>query len=370
MKRVCVTKLVLCISFVAFASIPEDYYNTLPGKSGAALKTALHKIICNDTTGYLLYGPGAGHTWEGFYSTDRNRADNSVIDMYSNEIRYYPNPNPSFASFGQLIQIEHSLPKSWWGGYEWAAYKDLNQLYPSDGSTNNAKSNYPLGQVSGTVYFDNGVSKIGNAVYPAYSGRVFEPADEYKGDFARSYFYMATAYENYSAYWNSPMMNKNKYPVFNQWATDLLLSWHRQDPVSSKESSRTNVVYSFQQNRNPFIDYPELVEYIWGNNVGTVWNLTTTNMNPFLEIFDFKYTTGNPCFTVISETDIAISYSIYTVNGQKIIQDKSFTNTETQFSYLTSGIYLIEINSINSNFKQVFKFIYPEPGSIGCVLIK
>lgn len=186
----------LILSISSFASIPPGYYNSASGKSGAELKTALHQIICNDTINYLSYGSGAGHTWEGFYYTDRNTTDNSVVDMYSSILRYFPNPNPTFASMGNDVHIEHSFPKSWWRSLETAPYKDLHHLYPADGSTNISKSNYPLGEVTGAVTLDNGVSKMGYSNYEDYTGKVFEPADEYKGDFARSYFYMVTAYQN------------------------------------------------------------------------------------------------------------------------------------------------------------------------------
>lgn len=248
------------------AVVPAGYYQSAEGKNGAELKTILHQIIANDTTGNLSLGSGAGRTWEAFYSTDRDMTTNAVIDMYSPEIRYFPSPNPDFASFGQDVHIEHSLPRSWWGGStSVAANTDLHHLFPADGVTNNAKSNHPLGVVTGTLFFDNGVSKVGNGNYPGYTNRVFEPADEYKGDFARAYLYIATAYQNYSGAWNSPMMDNNTYPVFNNWAIHLLLQWHRQDPVSVKETTRNNVVYSFQNNRNPYIDYPQLAEHVWGN---------------------------------------------------------------------------------------------------------
>jgi len=87
---------------------------------------------------------------------------------------------------------------------------------------------------------------------------------------------MATAYEHYKNVWNSTkpenMMENNSYPVFKQWAINLLLQWSRQDPVSDKERTRNEQVFLIQGNRNPFIDYPELVEYIWGDSVGCVWN--------------------------------------------------------------------------------------------------
>ena len=147
------------------------------------------------------YGGGAGKTWEGFYHTDQKEGG-VVWDMYSDVVRYY-NGYLAVAS----MNIEHSLPKSWWGGTQNAAYKDLFHLYPSDATANNRKNNYPMGVVSGSGTFSNGVSKVGsNTAGTTYQGLCFEPSDEAKGDFARSSFYMATTYEAFVHTWNSPMM--------------------------------------------------------------------------------------------------------------------------------------------------------------------
>ncbi len=290
MLKKSISAISLClIVFTAFASIPTGYYNSLEGKKGAALKTELHNIICQDTTHYLGYGSGKGNTWEGFYYTDRDLSNNSVVDMYSANIRLYPDPNPNFTAFGSTIEIEHSVPKSWWGcdiTHPDCPAKDLNHLYPADGSTNMSKNDNPLGVVSGTPTTDNGVSKIGSAIYDGYIGNVFEPANQFKGDFARSYFYIATAYEHYARKWDTSkpenMMQNNTYPVFKPWAQTLLLQWHRQDVVSMKETTRNDQVYGIQKNRNPFIDHPELIEYIWGNLTTIPYRLDGSITFPYL----------------------------------------------------------------------------------------
>ncbi len=257
-----------------FATVPAGYYYFAQNKKKAELKTALHTYCAPMKE--LYYGSGPGFTWEGFYYTDRN-TDNTVMDMYSNTVR-------TFSGFWSIegMHIEHSFPKSWWGAYDNNAYKDLFHLYPADATTNITKSNLPLGEVTGTPTLYNGVTKIGtNGFGTVYTDKCFEPADEYKGDFARSYFYISTIYENFSQLWQSPMLNNNTYPVWKPWALDLLLKWHRQDPVSAKELKRIETIYNIQGNRNPFIDYPDLAEYIWGADSTKVYPFPV-EINPFL----------------------------------------------------------------------------------------
>lgn len=355
--------LLIQFTTLIFATIPEGYYTSLNGKQAAALKTELHNILLQDTSRYYSYGSGVNHTWNGFYYTDRNPSNNLLLDMYSNELRYF-SPDYvtlNYPSFGTAVHIEHCVPKSWWGSYEWAAYRDLNNLYPADGSTNLSKSNNPLGVVSGTPTKDNGLSKIGPAVYDGYVGAVFEPGNEYKGDFARTYFYMATAYEHYANVWATArpenMMQNNTYPVFKPWALELLLQWDRQDPVSERELTRVEKVYSIQGNRNPFIDNPELIEYIWGNKVGSIWNISTTIQHPNSIEFDVKFNSVQNYFTVNSESDVSIVYTIYTSTGQRVYQDKSYSNTQIQIPVLNPGVYIIDIYTTDLTYHQVQKFI-------------
>jgi hypothetical protein len=255
------------------ATVPAGYYYPARNTKKAELKTALGQLAMPQQV--LRYGSGTGATWQGFFYTDQS-FDGSVIDMYSNEVRYFN----GYSSI-EGMHIEHSLPKSWWGGANNLAYRDLFHLYPSDGRTNSAKSNFPLGVVVNPST-DNGVSKVGRNVFgTTYTGTAFEPADEYKGDFARSYLYISTVYEHLAPLWNSPMMQNNTYPVWNPWAVELLLQWHYNDPVSTKERLRQEAVYDIQGNRNPFIDYPELVSHIWGPDTIAVFPFPEET-DPFL----------------------------------------------------------------------------------------
>ncbi len=257
---------------VAVADVPNGYYNTLNGKTGQALKDAVHELTKNRTV------HAYGSLWYYFRQTDCMPTDASrVWDMYSDK-SYLFTQNGTGATSG--MNREHSLPKSWWGGYNenqgYYAYTDLNHLYPSDADANMAKSNYPLGEVS-TTKFDNGVSKVGTPVAGQGGGctTVFEPDARYKGDFARTYFYMAACYQDYT--WRYKYMyTEDTWLTLTPWSIDLLLRWAREDPVSDKEKARNEAVYRCQNNRNPFIDNPELMEYIWGEKYGEVFNVDAT----------------------------------------------------------------------------------------------
>ena len=259
--------LMTVAAFVAYAEIPAGYYTSLDGKKDAELKNAAYNVIHNltrissysDLPKYFMTTdvyPDGSHRWWDMYSD---------IPLYA----------PSFSGLNR----EHSFPKSWWGGLtDVNAYIDLNHLYPSEAKANMAKSNYPLGTVdiAYTPDFDNGVVKVGYAVNGQGGGAkyVFEPNDEYKGDFARTYFYMVTCYQDYT--WTQKymwMLQQNTYPTLSDWAAQLLLKWSREDPVSQKEIDRNEAVYQFQNNRNPFIDFPALAEYIWGNKKGEAFDL-------------------------------------------------------------------------------------------------
>ena len=256
-----------------FATEPVNYYYSALGKNDESLMTALRNIIRNHTE--LSYNA----LWNAFKTTDTD-AQGYIIDMYSN-CRYTPDQHGASAkTVGEGYNREHSFPKSWFDDGT-PMYTDLFHLYPTDIRVNSQRSNYPFGVCKNGTRLTNGnlhgKGKLGTSTYPGYSGTVFEPDDEYKGDFARTYFYMVTCYKNELPSWSgSPQLNysANKYKAFSTWSINMLMEWHRLDPVSEKEIKRNDAVYGFQRNRNPFIDHPELAEYIWGNMQGIAWNGT------------------------------------------------------------------------------------------------
>jgi hypothetical protein len=143
---------------------------------------------------------------------------------------------------------------------------DIVHVIPTDGYVNNRRSNYPFGEVGSVDYQSkNGYSKLGSCKTAGYSGKVFEPNDEIKGDIARIYFYMATCYEDRINQWGGGIFNDGKYPGIVSWTLDMMMRWSKQDPVDAREVARNNAVYNVQSNRNPFVDYPGLEDYVWGN---------------------------------------------------------------------------------------------------------
>ena len=352
--------------FSLLADMPRDYYpNSLEGKNGAELKKELHNLLKNHTR--LPYGSRDYNqiacTWTVFKKSDV-RPNGKVWDMYSNNS--YNFSNGAGATKG--MNIEHSVPKSWWGDaydetatpltrFKYDGSYDLHHLTPSDAAANTAKSNYPLGEVDSPL-FDNGVTKVGTGQANGRATNLFEPADEYKGDFARMYLYFVTCYQDYS--WKSSalsMFAQNSYPTLNAYGQSLLLKWHRQDPVSQKEIDRNNAVYSFQGNRNPFIDYPNMVEYIWGDSTNYEFSFSGQSTSaPSISISNDKIEFG------YIGTETSKDKEIY-IKGKNLTTDitaKLLNNDSGDFSLGMSNLPAHELNTTGINLAITFS-----PRSIG-----
>ena len=281
------------------------YYKNADGKKGAALKTALCGII------YKRTERSYNDLWTDFQKTDK-RADGKVWDMYSNSTSFvfgtHQDRGSGGSTEGEYYNREHSWPNSWFGSKVQPMYTDLFHMYPTDKLVNNKRSNYPFGETKGESYkSNNAFSKLGSCTYSGYTGTVFEPNDEYKGDFARTYFYMVTCYEEklpdwYNNYAESrPTLDGKTYPGLSSWQLSMLMKWAKNDPVSEKEINRNNAVYGIQNNRNPFIDYPGLEEYIWGDmkDVAFSYNNYTTHI-------------------VTVPVEVRNNTDIYTISGQRV----------------------------------------------------
>lgn len=274
-RKLFFTAWLLAIGATGWAQGPNDsgeYYKAADGKKGAELKTALCGVIYDREEGGDL-STAYKALWTHFQKTDA-RPNGTVWDMYSNkrEMTFGTDQAGNYKQEGDVYNREHSMPNSWFGGKVMPMYTDLHHMYPTDGFVNNKRSNFPFGETKGESYKSaNDFSKLGKCSVEGYTGTVFEPNDEYKGDFARTYFYMVTCYEEQIPTWytnfidSQPTLDGKTYPGLNDWQLKMLMKWAKNDPVSEKEINRNNAVYSIQKNRNPFIDYPGLENYIWGD---------------------------------------------------------------------------------------------------------
>ena len=263
--------LTVVLSLQGLTQPPQGYYSNAYGLSGEELKTALFNII----TGHTIV---AYNTIPAHFETTDLKPNGKIWDIYSDlpgntpyEFDFTLSMCASASGEGICYNREHSWPRSWVGGDVSPMHTDLYHIYPVDAYVNLRRKNYPYGVVTlPAVTFQNG-GKLGkNATY-GYADTVYEPIDAYKGDLARTFFYMVTRYENLVAGWqgNTPesdaILDGTSFPAFEPWFLTLLISWHEADPVSEKEINRNNAVYYIQGNRNPFIDEPGFVQLIWGD---------------------------------------------------------------------------------------------------------
>lgn len=327
---------VMCVldALIATAKDPvvcsQGYYNNALNKKGQALLTALYGIVSGHTN------VGYDGLWDVFDDADTN-SGGYYIDLYSNYDKFTRAKKcGNYSNIGDCVNREHSFPKSWWNSSgKPTQYSDAYHLYPTDGYVNNQRSNFPFGECANGTRLKNGQyygkGKLGASTFSGYSETVFEPDDEYKGDFARSYFYMATAYNNIFGSWSGDML-ASSFPYFSNWALNLLLKWHRQDPVSDKERTRNNYVCAWQGNRNPYIDHPELVEHIWGNKNNQNWTGSDVTMPTITEPAE-----GDILNLGIAHVGTTLT-STLTVKGVNLEEELEITVTGNGFSVSPSII--------------------------------
>lgn len=361
-KKLALLNIAICAIITLQAQPSASYYTaeTLDGKSGRALEMALGAIINPHTR--ISYD----NLWGHFPVTDPGPADSIpagskytdlVYDMYA-----WMQLRPHFYSDGDHSQTtginrEHAVPNSWWGAKagQIYAYSDLHHLMPADGKANNKKSDSPLGsganipgatfvctEGSGAKYWTIPQSEranYGNA--PA----LWEPTDEYKGDFARMYLYVVCAYENHINWENNYMFeSSDSVTTIKPWAKELLLQWHRQDGISDKERARNNAVEGIQHNRNPFVDYPELVEYIWGDKSTQEFSLANA-----VSAYSDEYINGtSPDTPDTPDTPDAKSAEIYfpfiVYMGEAFEPPTLKTNSDGAITYSSSDTSVAEVD--------------------------
>lgn len=267
MYKLFIFQILFVLSAVYSVAQPAGYYDNATG-TGFTLKTQLHDIIDDHSS------QSYSSLWTHFQSLEVDNYyenDGTPLDMYSE------NPNGAdpynfvwvsdqcgnYSGEASCYNREHSFPKSWFNDGS-PMYSDLVHLVLSDGYVNGQRGNLPFGEVGSASWTSQNGSKKGTCSYPGYSGTVFEPIDEFKGDFARIYFYMATRYEDVLHSWSSAILDGSTDKVYDDWYLNMIIEWHGNDPVSQKEIDRNNGIYGIQGNRNPFVDNPQWVYSIWG----------------------------------------------------------------------------------------------------------
>lgn len=339
---------ILAILFLlteATAQIPPGYYDPANGKTGADLQSALHNIIRGHTV--IAYSA----LWNSFSTTD-DKPNGTVWDIYSDIPDGTANGNPPYSySFGtdqcgnysgegDCYNREHSWPKSWFNDGA-PMNSDLFHIYPTDGKVNGMRDNYPYGIVGTATWTSLNGSKLGSCTWSGYTGTVFEPRDDYKGDLARTCFYMSTRYYSEDAGWTgSPSTTGSQ---LKPWALQLMLHWNSVDPVSPKELDRNNTVYGMQHNRNPFIDHPEYAYLIWGNPVSVANRLSDNNR---LKIVPNP---ADDALTLIlpdaTETDPFRLYLISTTGARiPVACTRSGNKLFADIRTVPAGIYMVEIH--------------------------
>ena len=330
MKKCFFFAITILISAVSVtAQDVNEYYQRAVGLRGVALQDTLHEII-------------KGHQRQSYddlryiYALLDTLPNGEIWDIYTDSCHWRANENHALplgsgaSAECDCMQREHSFCNSWMGGNGGSTtpirnepfFSDLFQLYPTDGYVNQIRNDNPYGMVSvdETIrVFSNG-AKLGQNAYPnAPEVTAYEPVDAYKGDIARSFFYMAVRYkyEDGTFMDDGPMTYRSQ---LKDWALEMLLSWHHLDPVSTKERNRNEGIYrNWQGNRNPFIDFPELADLIWGDGTAVFTMEPDTLIRPRVtrcEVVDAS-TVSIGFDSVMSPASIA-DLSHYRISGNTV----------------------------------------------------
>ncbi|MFP3590730.1 endonuclease [Chryseobacterium sp. SIMBA_038] len=354
--------IILFSSYIS-AQAPAGYYDGTAGLTGYALKSKLHDIISAKNTNWN-YGDLTNYynqtDLDKYYDHDASNTT-ILLDMYSEiptgpDAYEYTTANiiGSAGAEGLGWNREHMMPQStFYSNYP--MYSDLFYVVPTDARINQLRSNYPYGIAGTTTFYTfTNTSKIGNSAIPnsVYTGRVYEPINEFKGDVARSLLYFVVRYEGKLGSFNfnnnaNPASDTNPLDGTEEKAFDsayiaMLLQWNAQDPVSQKEIDRNNSVYTLQKNRNPFIDNPAWVNAIWSQTPDAVvpqtpLNLTATQTSAYFTTLSWSPSTS---------TDV-IGYKIYQ-NGTLVASTK---NTSISIDHLTpSTAYSFTVKAYDNGY--------------------
>ncbi len=346
----------LIILFVfCYGKIEAQYYNSAFGLNGAALKTELHNIIKN-------HNSQSWPLWSYFYQTDVKNV-NEVWDIYSDvpggiapySFTFGVNQCGTYNQESDCYNHEHTWPSTFFNDAT-PMRTDLHHVFATDGFVNNKRSNYPFGKVNTATWTSQNGSKLGNgSTYAGYTDKIFEPIDSFKGDLARTYFYMSTRYEGEDAGWTNWTMASGAQ--LTQEAITLLLSWHQNDPVSQKEINRNNAIYQIQNNKNPFIDYPLFADCIWGNADCTSIGIHEKDIRTNIKLYPVP--AQSELRMEFGSNVKILGWTLYNISGMEIMR-QSFPNainqTETiPISHLKNGHYLLLTHTSDGTARNIFE---------------
>jgi endonuclease I len=338
--------LLFLLSFtIGIGQIPNGYYNSATG-SGYTLKTQLYNIIKGHTdNGYSgLYTTYQTSDIDNFYEND-----GTILDMYSEKpsgadpYNYTSGSTQrcgSYSTEGDCYNREHIIPQSVFNSAT-PMVSDAHFITPTDGKVNGQRSNYPHGTVSSATWTSLNGGKLGSSSVAGYSGTVFEPINEFKGDIARMYFYFATRYENTVSNYSYAMFDGSSNKVFTTAFLNMLLAWNAQDPVNAREIARNNAIYARQNNRNPYIDHPEYVQAIWGSTATSDTQAPTAPTN---------------LVAATTTTSITLNWSASTdnvaVSGYNVYMNNTLKTTVTTLTTTISGLTASTAYSFYVNAKD------------------
>jgi endonuclease I len=322
--------LVLSLHFSALAQVPEGYYNHANHLTGDELKSALHEIIKGHKS--FPYTSANTDVWDILKETDKDTANpENVILFYSgwsvNAAQEYNNGNG---------WTRESVWASSHGnfGTSKGAGTDVHHIRPADPSVNSARNNKDFDR-GGHIYIDgDGPTECRT------DADSWEPRDAVKGDVARMLFYMAVRYEGTGGEPDLELadavntMNLNETGKGFHGKLSALLEWHHADPVDSLERRRNDIIYSFQNNRNPFIDHPELVEKIWVPSTYTKLKEKPVKIipNPACDFISLGGVTGEP-----------VHGYIYSLSGYIVSEFEVPGNASVPVHHLAPGIYFLKV---------------------------
>ena len=246
---------------------PLPYYQDAYNESGEDLREALYDIIKVHTR--LTYSSSNTDTWDVLKVSDKDTTNTSNVCLIYAGVSV---DGPQEYNNGQGWNREHVWPRSLGNfGTSQGVGTDVHNLKPADGGLNSLRSNHEYDDLGST---GNAVNYNGSATGNTYNGSagLFEPRDKVKGDLARIILYMDLRYEGAGTEPDLVVREALNSGGTTHAVLSTLLDWHFTDPVDSFELNRNDVIHTMQGNRNPFIDHPELVHYIYGDSTSVVWN--------------------------------------------------------------------------------------------------